>query len=308
MIPANFEYLLPESLEEAISLLHQHGDEAKLLAGGQSLVPLMKLRLATPAYVVDLGRIPGLSFIEVADGGRPSPQPAPQRGEGVARSSSLRIGALTPYVQLQRSELLQQVCPLLPQTTSVVADTQVRNRGTIGGSLAHADPTGDMPAAILALGAELKAVGENGERWIGAEDFFEGVFSTSLAEDEILTEVRVPTLEGWGSSYLKMAPHASGFAVVGVAACVRRAADGTCEDVRLAVTAVGEKPYRAHSVEDALRGQPLDAQHIGNAVSTVTEGQWVVDDVRATAEYRTHLAGVYAQRAIFAAVSGALAG
>ena len=285
MIPANFEYLLPESLEEALSLLSQHGEEGKLLAGGQSLIPLMKLRLATPAYVIDLGRIPGLSFIERTDGA----------------GSSLRIGALTPYVRLQRSDLLQQICPLLPQTTAVVADTQVRNRGTIGGSLAHADPTGDMPAAILALGAELKAVGRGGERWIGAEDFFEGVFSTALAEDEILTELRIPALEGWGTSYLKMAPHASGFAVVGVAACVRLAPGGACEDVRIAVTAVGEKPYRSHTVEDALRGQPLDARHIEEAVATVTDGQWVVDDVRATAEYRTHLARVYAARAIRAA-------
>lgn len=286
MIPAAFEYLAPTSLEEALSLLSSHGEDARVLAGGQSLLPLMKLRLAAPSHLIDLGRIPGLTFI-----GRAVDE---ERG-GIA------VGAVTPYYQIEESDLLRRECPLLPQVASVVADVQVRNRGTLGGSLAHADPTGDMPAAALALGSQVKAVGPRGERWIRAEDFFVGFFETVLAPDEILTEVRVPVLSGWTTAYLKAAPRASGFAIVGMAVCLRQGEDHTCEDIRIGVTGVSEKPFRAYAAEEALRGKSLDKGAIEEAAAAIIEGLWVMDDVRASAAYRLHLARLYAARAIEAA-------
>lgn len=286
MIPAAFEYLAPSSLEEALSLLSSNGEEARVLAGGQSLLPLMKLRLTAPSYLIDLGRIPGLAFIASAS------------------SERLTIGAMTPYRQIEESDVLRRECPLLPQIASVVADVQVRNRGTIGGSLAHADPTADMPAAALALGAEVKAVGPRGERWIRAEDFFIGFFETALAADEILTEVRVPVLSGWTTAYLKAAPRGSGFTTAGVAVCLRQGEDHTCEEIRIGVTGVSEKPFRAHVAEEALQGRALDDGAIVEAASSITEGLWVMDDVRASAAYRSHLARLYTTRAIEAARGG----
>ena len=296
MIPAQFDYLAPESIEEALSLLSQHGDDAKLLAGGQSLFPMMKLRLAAPSYLIDLGRVPGLTGIntpEVAQEAATTPL-----GAG---GPFLTIGAMTRYYEIEDSSLVRSSCPLLAQTAAVVADVQVRNQGTIGGSLAHADPTGDMPAAVLALGAELKAVGSGGERWVRSEDFFTGFFTTELADDEILSEVRVPVLDGWTSSYLKAAPRAAGFAVAGVAVCLRTRPDRSCDEIRIAVTGVTDKPYRAYDVEDALRGQRLDDSRIDDAVRIVTDGLWIADDVRASAAYRAHLAQVYTGRAVRAA-------
>src|SRR3990167_2483004 len=186
MFSNRFEYFAPKSLEEALALLSTHRDDAKLLAGGQSLLSLMKLRLANPKVLIDLGRIADLDYLR-ADG------------------EKLNIGARTTYAQIKESELLRNKCPLLPKTASVVGDAQVRNRGTLGGSLAHADPHGDMPAATLALEAELKAVGPNGSRWIKADDFFVTMFTTALAPDEILTEIRVPALNGERIAYLKAA-------------------------------------------------------------------------------------------------------
>ncbi|MEE9144963.1 MAG: FAD binding domain-containing protein, partial [Candidatus Binatia bacterium] len=186
MIPTSFDYFSPGSLKEAIELLTSLGEDAKILAGGQSLVPLMKLRLARPTQIVDLGAIPGLDAV---------------REEG----DRIIIGAMTTHGQIENSEMLKRRCPLLPQTAATIADVQIRNQGTIGGSLAHADPTGDFPAAILALGAEMKAVGPNGERWIKADDFFLGFFTTALEDDEILTEIKVPALENTKTVYLKAA-------------------------------------------------------------------------------------------------------
>ena len=209
MIPATFEYHSPRSLREAIDLLSAKED-VKILAGGQSLVPLMKLRLAKPKHLIDLGRIPGLNTIK-------------EQGE------SILIGALTTYAELESSELLRRRCPLLPQTASTIGDVQVRSRGTIGGSLAHADPAGDLPAAVLALGAEIKVVGPRGERWIRTEDFFFGLLMTALEPDEILTDIKVPVLERARTAYLKAAQRTSGFAVVGVAACLKLDPAGGCE-------------------------------------------------------------------------------
>ncbi len=288
MIPGAFDLHRPTSLEEALALLASEGEGVKVLAGGQSLIPLMKLRLAAPTALVDLARVPGL--VGIQDNG--------------AAGGQLAIGAMTPYAQLEASELLGRFCPLLPQTAAVVADVQVRHRGTIGGSLAHADPTSDMAAAALALDAEVKVVAQRGERWVRVEDLITGFYTTDLAVDEVVTEVRVPTMVGWSSAYLKAAKKQAGFAIAGVAACVRQAPDGTCEDIRIGVTGVTDRPYRARNVEDALRGQRLTDAAIEAAAEIVTEGLWIADDFRASEAYREHMARVYTARAIRAARDG----
>ena len=285
MYSNKFEYFSPKSLEEALALLSTYQDDAKLLAGGQSLLSLMKLRLANPKYLIDVGRIADLNTIR-ADGDK------------------LNIGALATYAQIKESDLLRDKCPLLPKTASVVGDAQVRNRGTLGGSLAHADPHGDMPAAVLALGAELKAVGPKGARWIKADDFFITLFSTALASDEILTEIRVPVLDGLRSAYLKAARRPSDFAIVGIALRLKIGPDQTCDQITVGVTGMTDRPYRGSGVEKALRGQKLNAKVIEDAAAQVTEGIDVVEDVNASPSFRTHLARLYTARAIQAALQG----
>ena len=279
MIPTSFDYFSPGSLKEAIELLTSLGEDAKILAGGQSLVPLMKLRLARPTQIVDLGAIPGLDAV---------------REEG----DRIIIGAMTTHGQIENSEMLKRRCPLLPQTAATIADVQIRNQGTIGGSLAHADPTGDFPAAILALGAEMKAVGPNGERWIKADDFFLGFFTTALEDDEILTEIKVPALENTKTVYLKAAQKAAGFAVVGIAVCLKIDQNETCEYISIGVTGVTDKPYRAEGVEKMLRGKKLEAKLIEEAATEVTRDIDVNEDINGSKEYRSHLAQVYVSRAI----------
>ncbi len=279
MTPHKFEYFSPTSLQEAVSLLSTYGDEAKLLAGGQSLLSLMKLRLANPKYVIDLGRIADLDYIR-------------DEGEKIA------IGALATYAQIKESALLHSACALLPQTASAVGDVQVRNRGTLGGSLAHADPAGDMPAAILALGSEMKMVGTEGERWMQAEDFFITVLTTALAPDEILTEIRVPVLPDYTTIYLKAAPRPSDFAVVGVALCLKLGPEAICQEIAIGMTGLADKAYRAASVEQQLKGRKLESQRVEQAASAVTEGMEVTEDLRGSTEYRSHLARVYVARAI----------
>ena len=280
MIPAPFEYLAPKTLDEAIRALVSHGDEAKLLAGGHSLLPLMKLRLASPKILVDLSKIPGLNGI-TQDGDR------------------ISIGAFTTHYQIESSELLREMCPLLPQTAKTIGDVQVRNRGTIGGSLAHSDPAADMPAAILALGGELRLKGAEGERRLRAEEFFLGLMTTAINPTEILTEIRLPVLSGrCGTVYLKMAQKASGFAIVGVAVWIKVNRSKWCEDIAVAVTGLDSKPFRAKRVEDRLRGNKLESDVIDEASSQVTQGVDPLDDIHASAEFRSHLARVYTARAI----------
>ena len=283
MFPNRFEYLSPISLEETLSLLSNHRDEAKLLAGGLSLISLMKLRLANPKYLIDLGRIADLNYV---------------RDDG----DKFSIGALTTYAQIKESEPLRNKCPLLPQTASVVGDVQVRNRGTLGGSLAHADPHADMPAAILALEAELKAVGPSGARWIKADDFFITLFTTALAPDEVLTEIRVPALDGERSAYLKAARRPSDFAMVGVALRLKIGQDQTCEKIGIGVTGVTDKPYRGVGVEKALIGEKLTGKIIEEAAAQVTEGVDAIEDVNASKPFRSHLARLYTTRAIQSAL------
>jgi len=283
MFSNKFDYFAPRSLEEALALLSTYQDDAKLLAGGQSLLSLMKLRLANPKVLIDLGRIADLDYLR-ADG------------------EKLNIGTLATYAQLKQSDLLRNKCPLLPQTASVVGDAQVRNRGTLGGSLAHADPHGDMPAAALALEAELKAVGPKGARWIKAEDFFVAMFCTALAPDEVLTEIRVPVLDGERSIYLKAARRPSDFAMVGIALRLKISPDQTCEQIAIGVTGVTDRPYRCMEVENALRGQKLNTKIIEEAAARVTDGVDVAEDLHASKKFRSHLARLYTSRAIQAAL------
>lgn len=279
MTPEKFDYFAPQSLDEAVRLLDEHGDTAKVLAGGQSLLAAMKLRLAAPKVLVDLSRVDELRGVR--DGG-----------------DYLSIGAMTPYVEVKASSAVRSKCPLLPQVISVIADTQIRNRGTIGGSIAHADPAGDMPAAVLALDADLRLVSPRGERWVKTDDFLLGIYMTALEPDEILAEVKVPALDGRKSTYLKAARRPSDFAMVGVAAIARKAADGTCEDVVVAITGVGDRAYRAESVERAIRGTKPDTAAIETAASTATDGIDVAADVHASSEFRAHLTRVYVTRAL----------
>lgn len=288
MIPAQFEYEAPKTIDEALTLLAQHPEDAKILAGGHSLLPAMKLRLAQPALLVDIGRIKDLSYIR-EDGG------------------NILIGAMTTHYQIESSALLQQVCPLLPECASQIGDVQVRNKGTIGGSVAHSDPAGDWPAAVLALRAEMIVVGKTGERAIKADDFFVDFLTTALEPGEILREIRVSKPLGRvGQAYEKVRHPASGFAVVGVAVDLRIGSDGTCDSAGVGITGVASKAYRASEVEEALLGKQPDEQIIEAASSRATSGVDANADLYASADYRRHLARVYTGRALHKALSRSL--
>lgn len=280
MIPAAFDYVAPRTLEEAIRALADHGEDAKLLAGGHSLLPLLKVRLAHPGLLIDLNRIPDLNAISQQD-------------------DKIVIGALATHYEIESSALLQKRCPLLPQTAREIGDVQVRNRGTIGGSLTHADPRADWPAAILALDGELKLRGPKGERRLGAKEFFVGAMTTAIEPNEILTEIRVPTFQRrWGSAYLKMAQQASGFAIVGVAVWLRVDVKGRCEEVGVGIAGLSDKPIRAHAVEERLRGNKLTSKVIEASAAQAAEGSDPLEDLHADAHFRAHLARVYTARAI----------
>lgn len=288
MIAAAFDYVAPKSLPEALRALTDYGDDAKLLAGGHSLLPLLKLRLAAPKLLVDLSKIPALSSISEQGG-------------------NIVLGALTTHYQIESSALLAKKCPLLTQTASVIGDVQVRNRGTIGGSLAHADPSADWPAAMLALGSELKVIGPKGERRVAADSFFVGPMTTVIEANEILTEIRVPvTARRSGSAYLKAAQQASGFAVVGIAVSLRVDSKGSCEEIGIGVTGLSDKPFRAQATEKQLRGSKVTLKLIEAAAAHVADGVDPLEDLHANAQYRAHLARVYASRAIQAAAKKAL--
>ena len=285
MIPSSFEYFAPKSVPEALSLLAKYQEDVKVLAGGHSLLPQMKLRLATPKYVVDIGRIPGLAYIKEANG-------------------KISIGALTTHYALESSALLKQKCPLLSETAAAIGDVQVRNRGTIGGSLVHADPAADWPAAILALDGELKVIGKSGERTIKAQDFFVEMMTTAIQPTELLTEIRIPQLPArTGSTYLKMHQKASGFAIVGVAARVTLDAGQVCQEVGIGITGAASKAYRAKSVETELKGKKLDSPAIKQAAQKAADGIEALADLHASSEYRSHLSRVYTRRALEAALS-----
>ncbi len=284
MIPAQFEYHAPTSVSEALRLLKTLPD-AKLLAGGHSLLAMMKLRLVSPPHVIDLGRIGELRYVKDA-------------------GPALAVGALTTHWMIESSPLVQRKAPILAECASRIGDVQVRNMGTIGGSLAHADPAADYPAAVLALGAELTAQGAGGQRTIAAANFFTGLFSTALRPDEILVEVRVPPFPTrTGSAYLKFPHPASGFAVVGVAAVVTLDGKGRCERARIGVTGVAPVAYRARATEDALTGKLLDDQVIAAAAEMAPQGVEPNEDLFASAEYRRHLARVFTKRTLQTALT-----
>ena len=288
MISSAFAYHAPSSVAEAASLLAEHGDEAKLLAGGHSLIPLMKLRLAEPSVLIDLGKIGDMAYIREADGG------------------GLAIGAMTTYASLVASELVRQRAPALADAASQVADAQVRNMGTIGGSLAHADPAGDLPAVAIALRAELVTSSTGGHRSIGADDFFVDLFTTALDAGEILNEIRIPALPpNSGSAYAKFGNKASHYAIVGVAAVVSRNADGSCAGASIGITGAGANAVRAADAEAALAGSALDDAAVKAAAAVAGNGIEFNEDVHASAEYRAHLTAVFAERAIRAAVGNA---
>ncbi len=284
MIPAAFEYFAPATVKEAIGLLEKHGDDAKVLAGGHSLLPIMKFRLAQPKVVVDIGRIPGLDGIAVAN-------------------DRITIGALATHDAVEHSAALKEKCPLLPETAAVIGDMQVRNRGTIGGALAHSDPAADYPGAVLALDAEIVATGPKGARTIAAQKFFVEMLTTALQPTEIITEVRVPVLaKGTASAYMKHPHPASGYAVVGVAV-VLTASGGKVQRVAIGINGVSGKAYRASAVEKALQGQALDEKTVAAAAAHAADGVDVQSDLYASAEFRAHLASVYTKRAVLLAAS-----
>jgi aerobic carbon-monoxide dehydrogenase medium subunit len=278
VIPAVFDYESPESLEEAVRMLHENGEDAKLIAGGHSLLPLMKLRLAAPTLLIDLRRVPGLHHIQRENG-------------------SWRIGALTRHADVQDAPELG----VASVAAGLIADQQVRNRGTIGGSLAHGDPASDMPAVLLALEGEVSAQGSNGLRTIAAADLFQDYLTTSLAHDEVITEVRLPATDGWGYGYEKFTRRAEDWAMVGVCALVKKGGDGTAEDVRIGLTNMGSTPLRATAAEEALRGKTLDTGSIAAAAEQAAEGTDPPADLNATTDYKRHLARVLTRRALEAA-------
>jgi len=278
MIPANFNYESPSTLNEALNLLSAH-DDAKVLAGGHSLLPAMKLRLAQPAMLVDLGRISGLSYIREA-------------------ADKIAIGAMTTHAEVAGSKDLLDSSPLLALAAAQIGDTQVRNRGTLGGSLAQAHPAADYPAAVLALDAEIVAHSHSGERVIPATKFFNGMFSTALRNDEIITEVRVPKTRGEGVTYKKFHHPASGYAVVGVAVRVKKSGN-KIESAAVGITGVSEIAYRASAMESKLRGKPIGA--FADAAEHAADGIDVIGDFYASAEYRRHLVTVITRRALEAA-------
>jgi len=278
MIPAEFDYVAPESLEEAIRALADGGEEAKILAGGHSLLPMMKLRFASPKLLVDLRRVSGLA--------------------GVRRNGDVRIGAMTTHTALAGAGL-----GLISAAAATIADPQVRNRGTIGGSLAHPIPAADLPAVVLAAEGRIAVRGPGGEREIAAGDFFRGYLDTALAADEVVTEIRLPAVEGWSYGYEKFNRRQEDWAMVAVCVLVREEA-GTCSDVRIGLTHMGSTPLRAHAAEEALRGQSLSPESIAKAAEQAAEGTSPPADLNASADYKRHLARVLCRRALQQAVDG----
>ena len=275
MIPAEFDYTAPETLDDAIKALTDGGEDAKLLAGGHSLLPLMKLRLAAPSLLVDLRKVPGLHGIQREDG-------------------TWRIGALTAHAELEHTADLGVVA----RAAGTIADPQVRNRGTIGGSLAHGDPASDLPAVMMICDASVTLQSAGGQqRSVSANELFRNYLETAIEPTEVMTEVRMPAYDGWGYSYQKFNRRSEDWAMVAVSVLVKQTGD-VCEDVRVGLTNMASTPIRAKAVEDALRGQPLNADSIGNAAQQAAEGTDPPADLNASADYKRHLARVLTRRAL----------
>ena len=284
MIPAAFEYFAPATVDEALALLREHSD-AKVLAGGQSLMPALRLRLAAPEVIVDIQKIDDLRGV---------------RDDG----DVLVIGAMTPHSVVESDPLVAEHARLIALATATVGDPQIRHRGTFGGSLAHADPAADLPAVAVALDASFVIAGRDGRRTVPASEFFEGVFSTALGEDELLVEVRVPKYTGWGAHYEKFNRVAQGWSIVSVAAAVRLDGDSIAE-ARVGLGNMGPTPVRATAVEAALVGQPATADAVREAAARAADGTSPVSDINGDADYRRHLATVLTRRAVLAAAGTA---
>jgi carbon-monoxide dehydrogenase medium subunit len=280
MIPPSFDYHVPNSVNDAVGMLKKYGSEAKILSGGMSLIPLMKMRLAEPAHLIDINRISGLDQIEEADG-------------------FLTIGALVREANLEKSVLIRSKYPLLLDTTLVIADPLVRNRATIGGNLAHGDPANDHPATMLALEAELVVVGPQGERKIPVTGFFTDLFTTALSSDEILTEIRIPIPPpGSGGAYFKLERKVGDFATAGVAAQLTVGKDDVCERVGIGLTNVGVTPVKAEKAEEALRGKKIDGESIKRAAQLAAQESAPTADLRGSEEYKRDLVRVLTVRAL----------
>jgi carbon-monoxide dehydrogenase medium subunit len=290
MIPAAFEYFRPSTLSEAIHLLQEHGEDAKILSGGQSLIPMMKLRLASPPVIIDINRIDGLSYIKESDG-------------------FLKIGGLTREAQLDASELIHKKYPILADTAHVIADPLVRNSATIGGNIAHADPANDHPATLIALGAIVVASGPGGERTIPIHDFFTGLFSTALHPDEILTEIRIPTPpKQSGGAYEKVERKVGDFATAAVAVQVTLDASGKIAKAGIGLTNVGPTVIHAKAAEDFLRGKNADAASIAKAAQLAADASQPSSDQRGPAEYKRGLVHTLTIRALNRALQRARGG
>ncbi|HWC81652.1 MAG TPA: xanthine dehydrogenase family protein subunit M [Pseudonocardiaceae bacterium] len=284
MIPGNFDYAAPSTVDEAVRLLSEAGEDAKVLGGGQSLLPVLRMRLAEPTKVIDLGRIGELRGV---------------REDG----DTLAIGAMTTHYDVQRDPLVREHAALVALATDTVGDPQIRHRGTFGGALAHADPAGDLLAPALALGAEMVLAGPDGRRTVPAAEFFVDFFTTALAADELLVEVRVPKHTGWGAHYEKFNRVAQAWSIVAVAAAIRTDG-GRIAEARVGLTNVAATPVRATAVEEALVGQPATAEAIRAAAGHAAEGTSPTSDGNADADFRKHLARVLTSRAVLAAAGG----
>jgi len=282
VIPAPFDYVAPTSVEEALAALTEHGDDAKIIAGGQSLLPVLRMRLNAPEWVIDLGRIDTLKGV---------------RDDGDA----IVIGAMTRHADVATDPLVAEHAALIAKATATVADEQVRHRGTFGGALAHADPAGDLGAPARALGAQFVIAGPGGTRTVGAEDFFQGLFETAIGEDEILTEVRVPKHTGWSAHYEKFVRVAHQWPIVAVGASVK-VEDGTITGAAVGLTNMGSTPLRAAGVEAALVGQQASEDVVRSAAEHATEGTEPPSDLNGDADYRNHLVTVLTRRAVLAAL------
>ena len=281
MIPAKFAYLAPTTIQEAVAALAEHGDDAKIIAGGQSLLPVLRMRLNAPDVIIDLGGIESLRGV---------------REDGDA----LVVGAMTTHTDVGRDPLIAEHAAVIARAVDHLADAQVRHRGTFGGALAHADPAGDLGAPVLALDAEFVIVGSGGERTVTAADFFEDFMTTAIGEEEILTSVRIPKHTGWGAHYEKFVRVAHQWPIVAVAATVR-AEGGTIAEARIGLTNMGSIPLRARAVEEALVGQPATDEAVRRAAEAAAEGTNPPSDLNGDADYRRHLATVLTRRAVLAA-------
>jgi aerobic carbon-monoxide dehydrogenase medium subunit len=285
VIPASLDYVAPDSIAGVLSALTEAGEDAKLIAGGQSLLPVLRLRLAYPSTLVDLGKVPELRGVREDNG-------------------SLVIGAMTRHCDVIANPLIGEHAPLIAAATRTVADPAIRHRGTFGGSLSHADPAGDLPAVALALDADFVVEGPGGRRTVPASEFFVDYLQTALSPDEVLVEVRVPKLTGWGAHYEKFQRVAQAWAIVGVAAAVR-VENGTIAEARIGLTNMGTVPVRARAVEAALVGLAAEAGAVGAATAAVADGTNPPSDLSGASDYRAHLATVLTRRAVLAAAGGA---